>query len=596
MTENLNHFSRKKFVWSCLSDCKLGIAVMFLVSLMWASYVIGAPYILKILLDRASQARDLKLLIFPALGLLGAQFVMWTMTRVYDYFVIYKMIPKLKLTVSKSVLESLQSHSLSFFQKHLSGSIVGRVDELSRVIPELLMIVIDKFFTNMLMFIMAISAFWTVSPLVASSLAIWVIVFGAIYYLYFYPRIVHACEEWSYADVEKLGIFNDFFSNILTVKLFSTVKQENKTLNVAMDEVKRKEEKFRWNIFLSYIFYGYSFFLYQIVCLIYLVKTYSMGLLTTGDFAFIMMVNIQFADYVWQLTSHILHFTEHLGTFKQACIYLKSPREVIDKPHALPLSLTHGKITFKNVSFYYDEATPLFNNINLTIDSGKKIGLAGYSGAGKSSFVSLVLRLFDVQKGQILIDNQDISQVAQKSIRESIGYIPQDPTLFHRTIYENIAYGKQNCTYEEVIEASKKAQAHDFIMRLAYQYETYVGERGIKLSAGQRQRIAIARTFLKNAPILFLDEATSQVDLITEAYIQQVLNDLMKNKTTLVIAHRLSTLINMDRILVFDKGKIVQDGTHLELMNKTGLYRDLLSGVIVKSDNARISQKKASQA
>ena len=256
----------------------------------------------------------------------------------------------------------------------------------------------------------------------------------------------------------------------------------------------------------------------------------------------------------------------------------------------MPLRLTQGKIVFKNVIFCYEKSSPLFKNMNLTIESGQKVGLAGYSGAGKSSFVSLLLRLFDIQKGQILIDDQDISTVTQKSLRELIAYIPQDPTLFHRSIYENIAYGKSNCSHEEVIEASKKAQAHEFIMKLPYQYNTYVGERGIKLSAGQRQRIAIARAFLKNAPILFLDEATSQIDSITESYIQEVLNDLMVNKTTLIIAHRLSTLINMDRILVFDKGKIVQDGTHFELMKQKGLYKDLFSGIIINDENRRVTQ------
>lgn len=561
---------------------------MLLVSLIWASYVTCAPYILKILLDRASEGRDLEFLIIPALSLLSVQFIMWTMTRAYDYFVTYRMMPHLKLVISKSALEFLQSHSLNFFQKHLSGSIVGRLEELTRVIPELLMLLIDRFFTHLLAFLIATVALWTISPLVAFSLTVWIVVFGTVYFLFFYPKIILSCEEWSHLNAEKKGFLNDIFSNILAIKIFSSIKRENKLLHTVIDEVKNKEQKFKWDIFISHIFYGYSFFIYQIVCIAYLVRTYSMGSLTTGDFAFIMMINIQFADYVWQLTSNILNFTEHLGTFKQACLYLRAPREVVDHPKATLLSISYGKILFKNVSFSYENSTPLFKNINVAIDSGQKVGLAGYSGAGKSSFVNLLLRMFDVQEGQILIDDQDVSQVTQKSLRESIAYIPQDSTLFHRSIYENIAYGKLDCTYENVIEASKKAQAHNFIMELPYQYDTHVGERGIKLSAGQRQRIAIARAFLKNAPILLLDEATSQIDSITETQIQKALNKLMENKTTLIIAHRLSTLIKMDRILVFEKGQIIQDGNHLELLKEDGLYRSLLHGIVIKTNEMRV--------
>jgi ATP-binding cassette subfamily B protein len=239
------------------------------------------------------------------------------------------------------------------------------------------------------------------------------------------------------------------------------------------------------------------------------------------------------------------------------------------------LRVTKGKITFSKVRFNYKNTKPLFRRKSVIIEPGQKIGLVGYSGSGKTTFVSLILRLYDVTSGQILIDGQDIRDVTQDSLRCHISLIPQEPSLFHRTVMENIRYGRLEASDEEVIEAAKKAYAHEFIMQLPEAYDSLVGERGIKLSGGQRQRIAIARAILKNAPILMLDEATSQLDSVTEIEIQKSLWVLMQNKTTLVVAHRLSTLLQMDRILVFDQGKIVEDGTHAELLAENGLYKGL---------------------
>ena len=252
-----------------------------------------------------------------------------------------------------------------------------------------------------------------------------------------------------------------------------------------------------------------------------------------------------------------------------------TPLDIQDKPDATALCITHGEIIFDKVGFHYKGTTPLFDKLPVTIEAGQKVGLVGYSGGGKTTFCNLILRLYDVTAGRITIDNQDIRDVMQDSLRAHIGMIPQDPSLFHRTLMENIRYGKDDATDDEVIEAAKRAHAHDFIAKLPNGYEALVGERGVKLSGGQRQRIAIARAILKNAPILMLDEATSQLDSVTEREIQDSLWDLMQGKTTIVIAHRLSTLLHMDRILVFDAGRIVEDGTHNELLARAGLYKTL---------------------
>jgi ATP-binding cassette subfamily B protein len=278
---------------------------------------------------------------------------------------------------------------------------------------------------------------------------------------------------------------------------------------------------------------------------------------------------------MFEMATRIRDFITGWGTVNQALKLLELPVEIQDKPNAEQLSVTRGEITFEHVRFHYKGAEALFENKSITIFPGEKVGLVGYSGSGKTTFVNLILRLFEVDKGSIKIDGQDIRDVTQDSLRANISLIPQDPILFHRTLMENIRYGRLSASNEEVIEASRKANAHDFIALLPQGYETYVGERGVKLSGGQRQRIAIARAILKNAPILILDEATSQLDSITENVIQESILELMKDKTTLVVAHRLSTLLSMDRIIVFDKGNIVEDGTHNELLAQGGLYKTL---------------------
>jgi len=273
--------------------------------------------------------------------------------------------------------------------------------------------------------------------------------------------------------------------------------------------------------------------------------------------------------------SEVDEFNKAVGRCKQSLMSLMLPLEILDKPDAVILKCNRGQITFDNVKFHYKGTEPLFQNKSIEIKAGQKVGLVGYSGGGKSTFVNLILCLYDVTDGAILIDGQDIRDVTQDSLRASIAMIPQDPSLFHRSLMDNIRYGRIDATDKEVMEAARKAHAHEFIEKLSQGYDSLVGERGVKLSGGQRQRIAIARAILKNAPILILDEATSQLDSVTESGIQESLWELMQDKTTIVIAHRLSTLLHMDRILLFDQGVIVEDGTHAELLGRGGLYRTL---------------------
>jgi ATP-binding cassette subfamily B protein len=301
---------------------------------------------------------------------------------------------------------------------------------------------------------------------------------------------------------------------------------------------------------------------------------WSQGSISTGEVVQVFNTVWNLGLMIWFAGEEIPAFFQSLGIAKQALSLMKDPQDILDIPNAQSLLVQGGEIVFENVFFQHGEKN-LFSHQNVHIRKGEKVGLVGYSGAGKSTFVNLILRFYPLKHGRILIDGQDISEVTLESLRKQVSLIPQDPLLFHRTLEENIRYGRIEASREEVIAAAKLAHADEFIQKLPKGYDSLVGERGTKLSGGERQRIAIARAFLASAPILILDEATSSLDSVTEKHIQQSLQELMHNRTCILIAHRLSTLDQMDRLLVFHEGKIIEEGSHHKLLSKKGHYARL---------------------
>jgi ATP-binding cassette subfamily B protein len=299
------------------------------------------------------------------------------------------------------------------------------------------------------------------------------------------------------------------------------------------------------------------------------------GGVSAGDFALFSTYLLYAVNRSWEMVDEMILLFEEVGNGQDALSLLVQPHEVQDQPNAAPLVVSRGEIVMEHVTFGYRANRPIFQDLNLVIPPGQKLGLVGYSGAGKTTLAHLLVRHSDPQSGRILIDGQDIAAVTQDSLRQQIALIPQDPTLFHRSLADNIGYGQMAADQEAVVDAARMAQADGFIKAQSKGYATTVGERGIKLSGGQRQRIALARAFLKNAPILLLDEATSALDSATEQAIQQSLQQLIQGRTTLVIAHRLATLTFMDRILVFDGGVLVQDGSLSELLSAPGPFGQL---------------------
>jgi ABC-type multidrug transport system fused ATPase/permease subunit len=314
--------------------------------------------------------------------------------------------------------------------------------------------------------------------------------------------------------------------------------------------------------------------LFQFAIVAVTISLWKSGTLSTGELVMMVTLLLNVTGTLVFIGSSINSFIRRYAEIEEGLTDVLRDYEIADAVDAKTLSVTQGKVTFDMVNFEFGENN-VFADFNLVIQPGQRVGLVGHSGAGKTTFVSLLLRQHDVTSGLIMIDGQDIAQVTQDSLRNAIAVVPQEPMLFHRTIKENIAYGNPGATDEEIIAVAKKAQAHEFISQLEKGYDTLVGERGIKLSGGQKQRVAIARAMLKNAPLLVLDEATSALDSESEVAIQTALHELMEGKTVVAVAHRLSTLREMDRIIVLENGKIIEDGTHDSLKEVGGVYQRL---------------------
>ena len=551
--------------------------VMFGAAIVLAIDTSVKPYILKVILDRATESSEqnvFQYLAIPSICYLLMNFILSTSWRIYDYFVQINMFPKLRAKIANESLGLLLDKSHNYFQNNFSGSLANKVNDLTGNVPDIVQIAIDRFFSHGLALIFAICTLWQVNIRFALFTLGWTVIF-TVFAIFISKRLTVLADDWSEYGSIITGKVVDVLSNSLSVRLFSAKRSEKKSLSETFEATVKAEQKLQWSFFWMWVLYGYSFCMLLGVNLYFLVKGRQEGWVSIGDFALVLVLNVAIVDFLWEVARDFSQFTKYLGKITQALKAILSDPEFVDIPNATELSVSHGGIIFDKVKFHYKGNEALFQNTSVTIYPGQKVGLVGYSGGGKSTFVNLILRLYDVNDGRILIDDQNIKDVTQDSLRAAIGMIPQDPSLFHRSLMDNIRYGLVGASDAQVIEAAKRAYAHEFITRLPQGYQSLVGERGVKVSGGQRQRIAIARAILKNAPILILDEATSQLDSLTESDIQKSLWELMQGKTTIVIAHRLSTLLHMDRILVFDKGQIIEDGSCHELLDRGGTFKNL---------------------
>lgn len=556
------------FRYLILGQVVLGILLAIDISLR--------PYLLKVIIDSLPSSDPESVASAVALPVsiyLGMSLMMVVLFRGYDVIWL-KLNPPLKRHVGDVLVGRMMHHSVLLFKDQFSGSLAAKIKDCMSGVPDMVKLCVNNFFANFLAICVAAVTVFTISYKFSLLLLVWVVIFVAGC-AFFSRRAMRLCKQSAHVRSKVVGYIVDIFSNILAVNLFAARKAESKQLHKHLDDYVEADQSRDWWFFLMFSFQGLSFVLYQVACFTLLIHDFGLGLVTAGDFALLTTINISIINSLWSLSSDILTFSNLYGNIQQGLDIALAPVEISDKPDAKPLVCHKGQIIFDRVQFNYKGTEPLFHSTSLCIKAGQKVGLVGTSGGGKSTLINLILRLYDVTGGRILIDGQDIREVTLDSLRAAIGMIPQDPSLFHRSVMENIRYGRLDATDAEVMEAAKKAHAHSFIQKMPQGYQMEVGERGMKLSGGQRQRIVMARAFLKNAPILILDEATSQLDSVTEELIQQSLLQLMEGKTTIVVAHRLSTLLKMDRILVFDQGQIVEDGTHYSLLAKGGRYKAL---------------------
>jgi ATP-binding cassette, subfamily B, multidrug efflux pump len=471
--------------------------------------------------------------------------------------------------------------SMSYFQDEFAGRIGAKLMQTSLAVREVVMKLLDMlvyvsvYFTGAV--ILAASSDWRLAiPFVA-----WLVAYVAMMF-YFIPRMGKISQAQADARSMMTGRIVDSYTNIATVKLFSHSNREETYAKEAMDEflgtVYRQMRLF--TVLNMLVLWSNALLLFSVGATgLWL---WMQGLMSPGSLAVSLGLVMRFQGMsqwvMWEMSA----LFENIGTVKDGINSISLPRVVTDEPDAKPLPRVNGDIRFDNVSFHYGKSSGVIEGLNLHIQPGEKIGLVGRSGAGKSTIVNLLLRFYDRADGRILIDGQDIAHVTQDSLRANIGVVTQDTSLLHRSVRDNILYGRPDATEEMMRAAAEQAEAAGFVDGLTDPqnrkgYDAHVGERGVKLSGGQRQRIAIARVLLKNAPILVLDEATSALDSEVEAAIQSQLHMLMEGKTVIAIAHRLSTIAMMDRLVVLDKGRIVEQGTHSQLVNSGGIYSQLWS-------------------
>ncbi len=568
-----------KYVWPQMRKYRVAFfCILIIFSTRVVFDVILRPLYFKKIIDLLSRgsssnsllAHDLYHLIFLIIGI---NLIVFALARSIK-FVYFNFEINVIKELRNFAFQKLEKQSHTFFANTFAGSLVTK----SRRFVGSFESMFDIFIYTFLNFFVALIGIFVVlisqAPLISIIFIVWIIIHITVVSYFVRNKIKYDALE-AEQDSKISGRIADVFGNISAVKFFSSSKREVESFSKYTLEGAKRSRK-AWFLGGRIDLIQHTFII--VVISVVLFTTISLWLknqMSTGTVVLIQTYMIIISERLWDFGNNLTKFMKSAADMKEMVDIFDITPDILDPQKPEVISMKKGHLVFNDVSFAYKNGQEVFSKFNIDIKPGERIGLVGHSGAGKSTFTNLILRFADVNSGSITIDGQDVRNVTQDNLRSVISYVPQESALFHRTIRENIAYGKPDVTDQEVKEVASKAYAHEFIEKLPYQYSTFVGERGVKLSGGERQRIAIARAMIKDSPVLILDEATSSLDSISEQYIQKAFNELMKGRTTIVIAHRLSTIQKMDRIIVLDNGKIVEEGTHKELLATSGQYADL---------------------
>jgi len=537
------------------------------------------PLYYKDFIDKISMFNGDKLLLFPELfGILIMIMGWYLLSEIFAWRMggylngIYQS--RVIKSITNNCFATIHKHSFGFFANSFSGSLVAKVKRMFRAFERVLDIFTWDVFPNFIRVVFSMGVLFFIAPIFAVLLFVWLILFLCGAFIFSRWKIKYDLKN-STLDSQLTGELADTISNAVTVKTFSRYKYECQNFGKITEE-KRYWQRFSWNLSMLFnVFAGLTMITAELGAMYYALLLWSNDQISLGTIVLVQTYLFAIMHNMWDIGRVIRDFYHSVAECEEMTKILYLPIDIKDPIKPAVCRINKGHIEFKDVLFKYEDGKTIFKKFNLNIPAGKKIGVVGESGAGKTTLTKLLLRFADINSGKILIDGQSIYDINQSDLRHSISYVPQDPILFHRSLSDNIRYGNIKASDADIRQSAQYAHAHEFIMNTPQKYETFVGERGVKLSGGERQRVAIARAMLENAPIVVLDEATSALDSKAENLIQDALEKLIEGRTTIVIAHRLSTLRKMDEIIVFDKGQIIEQGSHQTLLDNNGKYAEL---------------------
>ena len=541
----------------------------------------GNPFVMGLIVDRVSEGGvgpDQVLEVFGVyvVVLILVNFFGQACSKLQDY-TLWKLEIAVSYDLATESFDALSNQSMSFHSNRFGGTLVSQTTKFMSAYNQMVENLTFPFIPVVCSVISTCVLLLPRVPAYVAVLMVLLVIYVAISYI-MYKRILSLNEQAAGAQNQLLGELSDAVANILAVKTYGREDYERGLFDQANREVVQKDTKRIMASLVRGIITASLAVVIMAVASIFIAGGNAWFGITPGTLVMMFTYTYTITNQFNFINTGLQRFNRAFGDAAGLTQVLDEPRLVADAPDAKPLVVTEGAIEFRDLDFWYTDGnakTQVFDKFQLSIPAGQRVGLVGMSGAGKTTLTKLLLRLSDIQEGQILVDGQNVADITQQSLRRQIAYVPQEALLFHRTIAENIGYGKPGATMDEIREAARQANALEFIEQLPQGFDTVTGERGVKLSGGQRQRVAIARAMLADCPILVLDEATSALDSESERLVQDALGKLMAGRTAIVVAHRLSTVASLDRIVVLDHGKIVEDGPHAELIEMGGAYAHL---------------------